>query len=289
VVDLSRTWPQLHARTKEVLEQAVSFARQRFPQLADALIGTARVEESGSARFQAALQSLADLTAGVLIEAIQVGFYLVLILVEAGRLPQRTRDAFPSEHAEQILAMVANISVAISGYLKAKVKVNLVLAIPVMAILWICGVRLVWLWGVLTFFANFVPYLGSLVACVLPILFAFLDMDFGWQPLTAALLLPAWHASSAYLIEPAMTGKAVNLSPLVVLIALSFWGLCWGLTGMVLAVPLTAVLSIILENGPSTRPIAALMGETDRPVRKTTADEFDITDGHGSGPDDIQQ
>jgi len=58
-----------------------------------------------------------------------------------------------------------------------------------------------------------------------------------------------------------MTGKAVNLSPLVVLIALSFWGLCWGLIGMVLAVPLTAMLKIILESWPSTRPIARLMGE----------------------------
>jgi len=57
-----------------------------------------------------------------------------------------------------------------------------------------------------------------------------------------------------------MTGKAVDLSPLVVLIALSFWGLCWGLVGMVLAVPLTAVLKIILGNTPSTRPIAELMG-----------------------------
>jgi AI-2 transport protein TqsA len=91
-------------------------------------------------------------------------------------------------------------------------------------------------------------------------LFAFLDLDFGWQPVAVAILLPTVHGSSAYLIEPAMTGKAVNLSPLVVLIALSFWGLCWGLTGMILAVPLTAVLKIILESAPGTRPIASLMG-----------------------------
>jgi AI-2 transport protein TqsA len=260
VVDLSQELPRLHERTKDIIAQANDYVRERVPQFAEAFGGTIKAEEIGSSRLQASLQRLADVTAGVLLEAIQVGFYLVLILFEAHRLPQRTRDSFAGERAEQILAMVASINVAIASYLKAKVRANVVLAVPAMLVLWICGVKFVLLWGVLTFFANFVPYLGSLVACGLPMLFAFLDVDFGWRPLAVAILLPAVHVSSAYIIEPAMTGKAVNLSPLVVLISLSFWGLCWGLTGMVLAVPLTAVLKIILESAPGTRPIAALMG-----------------------------
>jgi AI-2 transport protein TqsA len=261
LVDLSGELPRLHERTKEILTQASNYARERVPQLADALVGTAKAEELGSSRIQSGLQSLMDVTAGVLIEAVQVAFYLLLILFEAGRLMQRTRDAVASDRADRVLTMVASINVAIASYLKVKVKVNVILAVPVMVVLWACGVKFVLLWGVLTFFANFVPYLGSLVACALPMLFAFLDLDFGWKPLAVTILLPAIHVSSAYLVEPAMTGKAVNLSPLVVLIALSFWGLCWGLIGMVLAVPLTAVLKIILESYAGTRPIAALMGD----------------------------
>ena len=171
------------------------------------------------------------------------------------------RDAFANEQAELMLAMAGNINAAIASYLKAKVKVNIVLAVPAMLVLWIFGIKYVILWGAVTFLANFVPYLGSLVACALPIVFGFLDLGGGWQPLAAALLLISVHLSSAYLVEPAMTGKAVDLSPLVVLIALSFWGLCWGLVGMVLAVPLTAMLKIVLQNAPSTRPIARLMEE----------------------------
>jgi predicted PurR-regulated permease PerM len=53
----------------------------------------------------------------------------------------------------------------------------------------------------------------------------------------------------------------VNLSPLVIVLALGFWGLCWGLVGMLLAVPLTVVLKIVLEHLPATRPLAALMAE----------------------------
>jgi AI-2 transport protein TqsA len=113
----------------------------------------------------------------------------------------------------------------------------------------------------LTFAANFIPYLGSIVACSLPILFAFLQMEFGWRPVTAATLLVSLHVLSAYVIEPAMTGKAVDLSPLVILLALSFWWLSWGLIGMVLAVPLTVMIKIILENVAFTRPVAQLLSE----------------------------
>jgi AI-2 transport protein TqsA len=260
IVGLSHQVPHLHERMKEIFAQATAYTRDHVPQLADAIAGTARAEEIGSSRLQQTLEGLANATAGVFIEALQVGFFLVLILLEVRHFALRMRDAFADGQADRILAMAANINAAIASYLKAKVKVNIALAVPAMLILWIFGIKFVVLWGALTFLANFVPYLGSLVACSLPIVFGFLDLGVGWQPLAAALLLLGVHLSSAYLVEPAMTGKAVDLSPLVVLIALSFWGLCWGLVGMVLAVPLTAMLKIVLQNAPSTRPIARLMG-----------------------------
>ncbi len=261
VAELSRDLPRLHDRAKEVLADATRYTREHVPALEGLVSGTTSVEEQGTSQVKALVEGLAAGTAGVLVEAIEVMFYLALILVEAGRLPRRVRGAFAGPRAERILATAGSVNGAIASYLKAKVKVNLVLAVPVMLVLWLCGVKLVVLWGALTFFANFVPYLGSIVACALPLLFGFLDLGIGWQILAAALLLPAVHVTSAYLVEPAMTGKAVDLSPLVVLISLAFWGLCWGLTGMILAVPLTAMLKIVLDAVPGTRPIARLMGE----------------------------
>jgi AI-2 transport protein TqsA len=261
VAELSRDLPRLHDRAKEALADATGYTRAHLPALEGLVSGTTSVEEQGTAQVKALVEGLAAGTAGVLVEAIEVLFYLALILLEAGRLPRRVRGAFADQRAERILATAGNINGAVASYLKAKVKVNVALAVPVMLVLWLCGVKLVVLWGALTFFANFVPYLGSVVACALPLLFGFLDLGVGWQMLAAALLLPAVHVTSAYLVEPAMTGKAVDLSPLVVLIALAFWGLCWGLTGMILAVPLTAMLKIVLDAMPATRPVAGLMGE----------------------------
>jgi AI-2 transport protein TqsA len=114
---------------------------------------------------------------------------------------------------------------------------------------------------VLTFLLNYIPYLGSVVACALPIVLAFLQLEPGWQPITVAILLIADHVLSGNVVEPALTGKAIGLSPLVIVLALAFWGLCWGVIGMLLAVPLTVVFKIVLEHLPPTRPLALLMGE----------------------------
>jgi predicted PurR-regulated permease PerM len=117
------------------------------------------------------------------------------------------------------------------------------------------------MWGVLAFVGNFIPYVGSLIALVLPVLLAFLELEPLWQPLAVLALLLLVQFVTNNFVEPRLTARAVDLSPLVVLVALAFWGLCWGAVGMVLAVPLTVMLKIIWENIALTRPLARLMAE----------------------------
>ncbi len=261
MIDLTHQLPRLHRRVQELAGEASRYAAGNLPWLASAIGGTASAEEQASTRLHEVLDGLLNNTAGAAVEGLQVLFFLMLILVEAGRFTRRVHGALPGGHAERVLAVAGNVNAAMASYLKVKVKACLVLAVPATLVLGLFGVRYAVLWGTLTFLANFIPYLGSIVACALPIGFALLDADIGWQPVAMAGILIGLHVASAYLVEPTMTGKAIDLSPLVVLIALSFWGLCWGLAGMVLAVPLTVMLKIILESAPGTRPIARLMGE----------------------------
>jgi AI-2 transport protein TqsA len=148
-----------------------------------------------------------------------------------------------------------------ASYLRVKVRASLLLAVPAGLVLWGFGVKFPFLWAALTFLLNFVPYLGSVIMCTLPTALAFLDLDVGWEPWAVGLSLVSIHLLSAYVVEPALTGRAVGLSPLFVLLAVAFWGLCWGLIGMLLAVPLTVMLRIILDNVPATRPYARLMAD----------------------------
>ncbi|MGE5754440.1 MAG: AI-2E family transporter, partial [Planctomycetaceae bacterium] len=102
---------------------------------------------------------------------------------------------------------------------------------------------------------------GSLVAFVLPVLLAFLELEPVSRPLGVLGLLVLAQVVTNSIVEPRLTAQAVDLSPLVVLIALAFWGLCWGVVGMVLAVPLTVMLKVVWENIALTRPLARLMAQ----------------------------
>jgi AI-2 transport protein TqsA len=257
---LTNDLPKYTARVQAILSQ-VEEATQRQPWLRDLLGEEKLASDAGMEYLRSAGAALAAQLGDVLSEGMVVAVYLLFILLEVARFPGRVRGGFAPERAEQILTVVANVNTAIASFLKVKVLANLALAVPVVIILVAFGVPFALLWGVLTFLLNFIPYIGSVLSCALPCALAFLHLDPGWQPVAVTVLLITNHVLSANIIEPAMTGKVVNLSPLVIVLALGFWGLCWGLVGMLLAVPLTVVLKIVLANLPATRPLAMLMAE----------------------------
>jgi predicted PurR-regulated permease PerM len=211
------------------------------------------------------ISQVAGVLASFLLESLVVAFYMIFLLQEAGRFGDRIRSSFSREHATQIEMVTASINRAITDYLSVKVKSSLIVAVPTALTVYAFGITGAATWGVLAFFGNFLPYIGGLVATLLPITLAFLEFESVLYPTLFAVVLLGISGATSNLIEPAMTGKALDLSPLVVMIGLAFWSLLWGLVGMCLAIPLTVVLKIILEHTPATRPIARLLGESQRP------------------------
>jgi AI-2 transport protein TqsA len=258
-VDLANDLPQYTERMKGVIDRLRATA-ERWPWLAELTNKTSGAADIGGAQLGNVVTAVAAKAADVLGQGLLVGVYLFFVLLEAAHLPARIQGSFDPARAEHVLVVVTRINASISRYLRAKVLASLILAAPATIILWAFGMKSALLWGVLTFLFNFVPYVGSAVTWTGPTVLAFLVLEPGWRPFTLAGLLLADQALSAYLIEPSLTGKAADLSPLVVLLSLAFWGSCWGLEGMLLAVPLTVVLKIVLDNLPVTRPIARLMG-----------------------------
>ena len=257
LVDLKAELPLLIERSQGLIERLRTWGRDHLPAwLLDPLRDTARAEAETTARLKAIASSLVNAAASFLAEALVVVFYLVFLLLEARRFPARVRAGFAPEQADRVLAILASINRAMASYLRAKVLSSLVTALPVVAILWAFGVSFPGMWGVLAFVGNFIPYVGSLIALVLPVLLAFLELEPPWRPLAVLVLLLLVQFVTNNFVEPRLTAHAVDLSPLVVLVALAFWGLCWGVVGMVLAVPLTVMLKIVWENVALTRPLA---------------------------------
>jgi predicted PurR-regulated permease PerM len=186
--------------------------------------------------------------------------YLIFLIAERVSLPGRLARAFGEERAKEVLAVVESINCAVHDYISVKVFVSFLQAFLSALILLAFGVEFAVMWGVLIFLFNFIPYIGSLVAVSLPILLSFLQYaEEPWKPLTiTALLLVVQRVIDNY-VEPRLTGRKLGLSPLLVLLSLAFWGWLWGVVGMILAVPLTVIAKIILQNIKETRPLATLI------------------------------
>lgn len=260
LVDLKESLPRLIERGRALTADIRGWGHDHLPAwLVEPAPGPKRTVEDVSERLKGLATTLVNAAAGFTAEALVVVFYLVFLLLEVRRFPDRVRAGFRPEQAERVFRVVGAINGAMSSYLRAKVIASLVTAVPVVVVLWAFGVPFPGMWGALAFVGNFVPYVGSLVAFVLPVLLAFLELEPAWRPVAVLVLLVLVQAVSNNVIEPRLTARAVDLSPLAVLVALAFWGLCWGVVGMVLAVPLTVMLKVVFENVALTRPLARLM------------------------------
>jgi predicted PurR-regulated permease PerM len=186
--------------------------------------------------------------------------YLIFLIAERVSLPGRVARAFGEARAREIMAVVEAINRAVHNYLALKTFVSALQGFLSFAVLAAFGVDFAVMWGVLIFLFNFIPYIGSLVAVTLPIVLSFLQYaDELWKPLLITLLLLLIQRVVDNFIEPRLTGRKLGLSPLIVLLSLAFWGWLWGVIGMILAVPLTVIGKIILENIREARPLATLI------------------------------
>ena len=189
-----------------------------------------------------------------------VAVYMVFLLAEKLTFPARLDRAFGRARADHIRSVVVSINEAVSRYLAVKTLINALVALLTMTILASFGVPFVPMWGVLTFLLSFIPYLGGAVATVAPLVVCLLEYsDRLWIVVVVAGLLIAVQQFLGNYVEPRMMGRRLGVSPLLILVSLSFWGVLWGPVGMILAIPLLMVLKIVLDNIPETRPIATLM------------------------------
>ncbi|MFM1918850.1 MAG: hypothetical protein RLZZ303_484, partial [Candidatus Hydrogenedentota bacterium] len=113
---------------------------------------------------------------------------------------------------------------------------------------------------------NFIPNIGSIIATLLPAPVVFFSADVPTVNAVLAIAIPGCiQFSIGNLIEPKLMGDTLDMHPVVVLLSLIFWGMMWGMAGMFLAVPMTAIVKIVLERIEVTQPAAeVLAGRFDR-------------------------
>ena len=143
------------------------------------------------------------------------------------------------------------ITEQIQRYIILKIAINLAAGIIVWIFLSILGVEFPFIWGLFTFLFNFIPTIGSAIALVLPVVMTLLEFGSVTFAAIVALILIAIQTLFFNVLEPNLIGKRLNLNPLLILLSVLIWGYIWGIVGMLLSVPLTAIIKIIISNSDS--------------------------------------
>jgi predicted PurR-regulated permease PerM len=194
-----------------------------------------------------------------------LGYFLLTLLFTLyflpalPRFPDRLRRAFPGRGGARLCAAVAVISKKVQGYLLVKCMLSMGLGAWFGFTCLAFGVAFAATWGIIAFLLNFIPTVGIVASVVLPTLMC--ALQHGWtSSLWLALCLGAPAAVTLNWAEPTLLGRSVDLSPVAALMAILFWGVLWGGTGMIIAVPLTAVIKLTCDSFDDLKPLGKLMG-----------------------------
>jgi AI-2 transport protein TqsA len=148
-----------------------------------------------------------------------------------------------------------------SRYIVTKTTISVVTGVLVGLTLWILGVELALVFGLLTVLLNFIPQIGSIIATLLPIPMVILNPECTTLQVVLVIAIPMVIQNViGSVIEPKIMGQSLRLHPITLILALIFWGMLWGIVGMFLAAPLTAMIRILLDKSELTKPAADMLG-----------------------------
>jgi predicted PurR-regulated permease PerM len=181
----------------------------------------------------------------------------------------KLRAAFSPARADAIIEITGTISRQIGAYLGALFVISLVTGLCVWGALAWMGIEFAFAWGLLAFVLNFIPNIGSIVASIPPVLTALVQFAPSiWPAVGVAAVLLVIQNTLGNFVAPKVYGDRLNLSPVVILLFLVFWGWLWGIVGALLAVPIAAAIQIALSHIPALAPLAVMMGSGQKYARR---------------------
>jgi len=194
--------------------------------------------------------------------AFMIGLYVLFILLEENVFNHKLLAIAENEKKEaELTATMSRVRKSISQYISLKTLVSSITGICSYIALLIIGVDSPIFWAFLIFLLNFIPTIGSLIATIFPAIMALLQFGGYEEAAIVLVVVGAIQVVVGNIIEPKIMGNSLNVSSLVVILALSFWGAIWGIAGMVLSVPITVILVLLFSQFESTRNISILLSE----------------------------
>ena len=220
------------------------------------------LKEGGSGLLKEASSMLGNTLASstaFLAYAGMVAVYVFLFLLYRSAFKEFILSWFNGERKEEIRKMLYQFQQVTQSYFGGLLIAIMILGTINTLGLFLIGIDHAFLFGFFAAFLTVIPYIGTTLGGTLPFLYALLNYDELWRPIAVVVMYQIVQTIEGNYITPKIVGDKVSINPLIAIVALIVGGFYWGIAGMVLSLPLTALTRIFLNNFESTKRFAYLL------------------------------
>ncbi len=204
--------------------------------------------------------NLASLITAIVKNAGMIIFFTLFILLESKAFRTKLSIIAGGEKTPMFWAL-EQIQSDMKSYFKIKTVTSLTVSLISLVIMFFFGLDFLVFWAFIIFILNYIPSIWSIIAVAFPVLFSLIQFESLTITIVFLILMAGAQIIIWNVIEPRLMGNKLNLSPLVILISLIFWGTIWWPVWMLLAVPMMVMMNIVFAHNEHTRPIAVLLSE----------------------------
>ena len=197
---------------------------------------------------------------------VYLGFIMLLValgLPEVPALRRKLARELERRERNEVMDAAGDVGRKIRSYMGVATLTSALTGI--LCALWplALGLDLYIVWGLIAFLLNYIPVIGSFAAIIPPTLYAVIQFQTWTWPLVAFVGFATIEIVIGNVVYPMLQGRSLALSPLAVLVVLTFWGWVWGLAGALIAIPLTTTLLIVLEHFKTCRWLVVVLSDPD--------------------------
>jgi predicted PurR-regulated permease PerM len=190
-----------------------------------------------------------------LLAATFVPFLLFFMLAAKRQVWHATMQLFPAAERTQVKQTLADVTHVLRSYVIGTALVGLILVMASWLFFWGIGLEFPFLTALVSGILNLVPYLGVVLALMPPLLIGLKQWHHVGPFIGIFVMLVFFHLVTANLLIPALVGWRIRLNALALTVSLLFWGWLWGAMGLILAIPITAVIKVICDHVESWQPV----------------------------------
>lgn len=262
LISFFQEWPGLKLKISGAAEEIsvwlsgnFNIAKEKQLQWLDKM-----VNESGASAMSIISKTISASAVGA-VYLILIPIYAVLILYYRHKWMEVLYRIFPHEGRERLREIVKLSIQSYHNFIKGMIVVYLIVGILNSSGLLLLGIPHAFLFGFIASVLTFIPYVGIMIASLLPISMAWITYNSIWYPLGVIAIFAFVQYLEANLIFPLAVSSRLKINALVTIISIFAGGIIWGLAGMILFIPFLGILKLVADRTPSLRTLSVILGE----------------------------